>query len=63
MSDSTDATNTFADSKAGLAKALERRATRDELVDKNILPDSHVAPSLMAAAKELERSRLEVSGS
>jgi len=45
--------------KDGLAKALSQRPEREELVERNILPDSNVAPSLMAARKELERSKLE----
>ncbi|KAG8813403.1 hypothetical protein FRC17_001588 [Serendipita sp. 399] len=61
MSDSNETNKVSPDTKAGLEKALENRATREELVDRNILPDTHIAPSLMAARKELERSRLEDS--
>lgn len=44
--------------KDDLAKALSHRPDRDELIGRNILPKSNVAPALMAAQKELERSQL-----
>ncbi|PNY24880.1 Uncharacterized protein TCAP_05152 [Tolypocladium capitatum] len=45
--------------KNSLENHLMRRPNRSELVDKNILPASSAAPSLLAHQKELERSMLE----
>ncbi|PVG00402.1 hypothetical protein CPB86DRAFT_871926 [Serendipita vermifera] len=53
--------NSQQNTKEILQKALDHRPNREELVERNILPNSNVAPSLMAAQKELERSKLEDS--
>ncbi|CAG7854756.1 SubName: Full=Uncharacterized protein {ECO:0000313/EMBL:CCA66339.1} [Serendipita indica DSM 11827] len=47
--------------KEALEKALNRRSEREELIERNILPSSNVAPALQAAQKALERSQLENS--
>jgi hypothetical protein len=38
-----------------LKKGMEHRPDRDELVARNVLPDSNAAPALQAHQKELER--------
>lgn len=38
-----------------LDKALQHRADKQELIDKNILPDSKAAPALQEKQKELEK--------
>jgi len=45
--------------KEKLDKLLTSRPDRKELVEKNILKNSNVAPSLQAKQAELERSQLE----
>jgi len=45
--------------KEKLQKLLGERPERQELVDKNILKNSNVAPGLQAKHAELERSKLE----
>jgi len=45
--------------KEKLEKLMGARPDRKELVDKNILKNSNVAPSLQAKQAELERSQLE----
>jgi len=45
--------------KEKLDKLFASRPDRKELVDKNILKNSNVAPSLQAKQAELERSQLE----
>ncbi|GAA96103.1 uncharacterized protein L969DRAFT_17169 [Mixia osmundae IAM 14324] len=44
-------------SEAKLESLLKNRPQRDELVDKNILKDSRVAPALQAAEAELARAQ------
>ncbi|KIJ49484.1 hypothetical protein M422DRAFT_27850 [Sphaerobolus stellatus SS14] len=60
----TDNSTTEADiDQSVVRKKLERklslRPEKQDLVDKNILKDSNVAPSLQAAQAELQRSQLE----
>ncbi|EEY21208.1 Myocardin-related transcription factor B like protein [Verticillium longisporum] len=43
------------DRKNSLENHLLHRPAREELVEKNILPSSHAAPSLQAQQKELEK--------
>jgi len=45
--------------KEKMEKMFASRPDRQELVDKNILKNSNVAPSLQAKQAELERSQLE----
>lgn len=47
------------DEKKRLEKAIESRPDQRELVDRNILKDTTVAPSLQAARDRLKRSQLE----
>jgi len=47
------------DEKKRLEKAIESRPDQRELVDRNILKDTTVAPSLQAARDRLQRSQLE----
>ncbi|KAG5951330.1 hypothetical protein E4U53_003326 [Claviceps sorghi] len=47
------------DRKNSLENHLIHRPDRTELVDKNILPASSVAPGIVAHQKELERNMLE----
>ncbi|KAH9855207.1 hypothetical protein C2E23DRAFT_814891 [Lenzites betulinus] len=42
-----------------LEKSLAVRPDKNELIDRNILKDDTVAPSLQAAKEALERSQLE----
>ncbi|GJE94891.1 RPEL repeat protein [Phanerochaete sordida] len=42
-----------------LEKRLNQRPEKKDLVDRNILKDDKVAPSLQAAKEKLERSQLE----
>jgi len=44
---------------AKLEKRLKERPDRDELVERNILKDSKVAPALAATKAKLQRSQLE----
>ncbi|RUS34716.1 hypothetical protein BC938DRAFT_478964 [Jimgerdemannia flammicorona] len=44
--------------KTDLRHKLERRPTRDELIQHNILKDTKIAPAIQAQASELEKSRL-----
>jgi len=57
MSNATDATVPTS-AKEDLAKRLAHRPDREDLVGRNILPNSNVAPALMAAQRDLERSKL-----
>ncbi|KAK5992926.1 MKL/myocardin-like protein 2 [Cladobotryum mycophilum] len=45
--------------KNSLSNHLKHRPDRAELIDKNILPDSKAAPSLLANQKELQKHMLE----
>jgi len=45
-------------SKARLERVLSHRPEKQELVDKNILKDSHVAPALQACEAELKRAQI-----
>jgi len=38
-----------------LRKGLEHRSEREDLVQRNILPDSNAAPALQGSQRELER--------
>jgi len=49
---------TNANRKNSLSNYLKHRPERSELVDKNILPNSTVAPGLLASQKELQKSML-----
>jgi len=49
------------DASSTLAKALKGRPEKQDLVDRNILKDTNVAPALHAQQAALERSRLENS--
>jgi len=42
-----------------LERKLSLRPEKKDLVERNILKDSHVAPALQAAEAELQRSQLE----
>ncbi|EIW63061.1 uncharacterized protein TRAVEDRAFT_141711 [Trametes versicolor FP-101664 SS1] len=42
-----------------LEKSLAQRPDKHELIDRNILKDDTVAPSLQAAKEKLQRSQLE----
>lgn len=42
-----------------LEKHLNQRPEKHDLVERNILKDDHVAPSLQAAKEKLQRSQLE----
>jgi len=42
-----------------LDKAIGQRPEKQELVDRNILKDDKVAPSLQAAKEQLERAQLQ----
>ncbi|ORZ18382.1 hypothetical protein BCR41DRAFT_321764 [Lobosporangium transversale] len=55
MADNTDKTRASEE----LETFLKHRPDREELVEKNILKDSHVAPALQRKEEELKRSQLE----
>jgi len=42
-----------------LERSLQERPDRKDLVDKNILKDTHVSPALQGKQAELERARLQ----
>ncbi|KAL1916920.1 uncharacterized protein VTP21DRAFT_5117 [Calcarisporiella thermophila] len=46
------------ESAAKLEKFLTKRPEASDLVERNVLKDTHVAPSLQSHAVELERNRL-----
>ncbi|CAE6435426.1 unnamed protein product [Rhizoctonia solani] len=48
-----------AEAKLKLEKSLKERPEKQELVERNILKDSKVAPSLQAAQDKLQRAQLE----
>ncbi|CAE6480595.1 unnamed protein product [Rhizoctonia solani] len=48
-----------AEAKLKLEKGLKERPEKQDLVDRNILKDSKVAPSLQAAQEKLQRAQLE----
>ncbi|CAE6536114.1 unnamed protein product [Rhizoctonia solani] len=48
-----------AEAKLKLEKSLKERPEKQDLVDRNILKDSKVAPSLQAAQDKLQRAQLE----
>ncbi|KIO32287.1 hypothetical protein M407DRAFT_241536 [Tulasnella calospora MUT 4182] len=55
----TDESPQVGDAKQKLERKLSLRPERDELVERNILKNTSVAPSLQAAQADLERARLE----
>ncbi|KAG8990928.1 hypothetical protein FRB90_001547 [Tulasnella sp. 427] len=55
----TDTASHVGDAKKNLERKLSLRPERDELVERNILKNTSVAPSLQAAQADLERARLE----
>jgi len=61
MSEAQPPTSTNSDPRQSLEKALGQRPPREELIERNILPNSNIAPALLAAQKELQRSQLEDS--
>ncbi|KAI0949476.1 hypothetical protein AcW1_009080 [Taiwanofungus camphoratus] len=44
-----------------LEKRLSQRPDKHDLIERNILKEDNVAPSLQAAKERLQRSQLEVS--
>ncbi|KAG8920215.1 hypothetical protein FRC00_010324, partial [Tulasnella sp. 408] len=55
----TDESPQVGDAKQKLERKLSLRPEREELVERNILKNTNVAPSLQAAQADLERARLE----
>lgn len=39
----------------GLSQGLEKRPEREELVERNVLPESNAAPAIVGQQKELEK--------
>ncbi|CAE7203195.1 unnamed protein product [Rhizoctonia solani] len=48
-----------AEAKLKLERSLKERPDKQDLVDRNILKDSKIAPSLQAAQEKLQRAQLE----
>ncbi|KAG8953527.1 hypothetical protein FRC04_002369 [Tulasnella sp. 424] len=55
----TDESPQVGDAKQKLERKLSLRPEREELVERNILKNTSVAPSLQAAQADLERAQLE----
>ncbi|CAE6416052.1 unnamed protein product [Rhizoctonia solani] len=57
--DETPLSPRTAEAKLKLERSIKERPEKQELVDRNILKDSKVAPSLQAAQDKLQRAQLE----